>query len=83
MCGDWTKNDVKAALVRAGTCLSRVAINAGFHRSSGSIALKRRWPKMEQAIAAAIGRKPNEIWPRGKRQRVADHATGDRHAENW
>ncbi len=63
MHNDWAREKIKAELALRGLSLSSVARNAGLDRTAGSVALKRHWPKAEQAIAKAIGKKPEEIWP--------------------
>lgn len=60
---DWSKEKIKAELALRGLNLSRVSTLAGLDRTAGSIALTRPWPKAEQAIAQAIGKKPEQIWP--------------------
>lgn len=60
---DWTKNRIKSELALRGLSLAAVSTAAGLHRTAASIAIKKPWPKAEQAIATAIGKDPREIWP--------------------
>lgn len=60
---DWHWADVKAALAKAGWTLGKLAEHHGLHPRSPSHVANVRWPAMQQHIAAAIGRRPQDIWP--------------------
>lgn len=61
---DWHPADIKAALHKRGTTLSRVALDAGLTGSSSlSACLVRPMPANEKRIAAALGVEPAAIWP--------------------
>ena len=61
---DWHPADIKAALQKRGTTLSRVALDAGLTSSSSlSACLARPMPANEKRIAAALGMEPATIWP--------------------
>ncbi len=60
---DWHRADIKASLEKRGLSLARLARLHGYGRSSPALALRLPWPKMERLIAAAIGVRPQEIWP--------------------
>jgi Ner family transcriptional regulator len=60
---DWHPADVLAALKKRGKTLAGISIAHGYHATAAGKALKHRWPAMEAVIAAAIGVKPEEIWP--------------------
>lgn len=55
--------DIKAAVIKRGTSLSQIARDAGLHQTTVSKALYHPCFSGEQAIAAALGVAPNEIWP--------------------
>ncbi|NVK42142.1 MAG: helix-turn-helix domain-containing protein [Oceanospirillaceae bacterium] len=56
--------DVMAALKKRGLTMSAVAKEAGYkYPQSLRSALDRKWPKGERIIAAALGMKPEDIWP--------------------
>jgi Ner family transcriptional regulator len=60
---DWHPADVLAALKKRGKTLSGLSIAHGYHATAAGKALKHPWPAMEALIAAALGLKPEEIWP--------------------
>jgi Ner family transcriptional regulator len=60
---DWHPADVLAALKKRGNTLSGLSVAHGYHATAAGKALKHPWPAMEAVIAAAIGMKPEEIWP--------------------
>lgn len=61
---DWHPEDIKAALHKRGTTLSRIALDAGLTSSSSlSACLVRPMPANEKRIAAALGMEPAAIWP--------------------
>lgn len=56
--------DVMAALKKNGFTMAEVARRAGYkHTQTLRHALYRPWPKGERIIAAALQKKPEEIWP--------------------
>lgn len=61
---NWHREDVIAALHKAGWSLRQLSFQHGY--SSGSSlknALDKPWPKGERIIADAIGVPAEEIWP--------------------
>lgn len=69
--GDWHREDIKAALAKAGWSLSKLAIHHKYKNRRTLInALTRPWPKGERIICQALrnsGEYPNiqpqDIWP--------------------
>lgn len=61
---DWNKEDIKAAVWKAGFTMKGLAITNGY-RSVDAInqALFRPYPKAERIIARAINEKVENIWP--------------------
>lgn len=59
----WHPEDIKAALRKRGLSLSSVSRRLGLDRDSARHALARPWPRVERAIARALGVTPQEIWP--------------------
>jgi Ner family transcriptional regulator len=59
-----------AELGRRGMSLASLAISNGYHRTH-SASVPARWPKVQQIVAEAIGRLPEELWP----ERYRDHHT--------
>lgn len=56
--------DIKAALAKRGTTLSRIAFDSGLKDSASlSACLKRPMPTNEKRIADALGVEPYMIWP--------------------
>jgi Ner family transcriptional regulator len=61
---DWHPEDIKAALHKRGTTLSRIALDAGLTSSSSlSACLVRPMPANEKRIADALGVPAASIWP--------------------
>ncbi|MDR1367105.1 MAG: helix-turn-helix domain-containing protein [Candidatus Accumulibacter sp.] len=61
---DWHPADIKAALEKKGWTLRALAEFHGVKGSSSfSHTFERSFPLNEQRIAAAIGIKPQDIWP--------------------
>lgn len=61
---DWHPSDVKAALDKAGWSLRQLGFEHGYSGDSSlSEVFRRPWPKAEGIIAAALGLKPEQIWP--------------------
>jgi Ner family transcriptional regulator len=60
---DWHVEDIKAAIRKTGMTLSDLSLAAGFSEGAATRALLTPWPRMEAAIAARLGRAPQEIWP--------------------
>lgn len=60
---DWHRADIKAALEKSGWSLRRLSLANEYSESALSAALKQPYPKAERIIAAAIGIKPELIWP--------------------
>jgi Ner family transcriptional regulator len=59
--GDWHPADVVAELRKRGTSLRKIAKANAYSHIQG--ALTRSWVGPEKLIAAAIGLRPEEIWP--------------------
>jgi Ner family transcriptional regulator len=59
----WSWNRIIFALRERGLTVAEVARRAGYAGSSGKQVAKRRWPNMQRAIARALERSPQEIWP--------------------
>jgi len=61
---DWHPSDVKAALDKANWSLRQLGFHYGYTGDSSlSEVFRKPWPKAEKIIAAAIGVKPQDIWP--------------------
>jgi Ner family transcriptional regulator len=61
---DWHRADIVAALRKAGWSLRKLSAHHGYASANTlAKALDRPWPKGERLIAAAIGQKPEAIWP--------------------
>ena len=60
---DWHRADVVAALKKKGWSVRALSIEAGLAPDTLRVALQTSYPKGERIIAAAIGVKPEEIWP--------------------
>ena len=60
---DWHRADVVAALKKKGTSVRRLSIENGLSPHTLQSALQFKYPKGERIIAAAIGVKPEVIWP--------------------
>lgn len=60
---DWHRADIVAEVRKAGWSIRKLSIAAGMSPSALNNALDRPWPKAERIIAAAIGVKPETIWP--------------------
>jgi Ner family transcriptional regulator len=60
---DWHPAEIVAEVRKAGWSLRRLSLKHGYHERSLSTALHRAWPRAEKHIAAAIGLRPQAIWP--------------------
>lgn len=60
---DWHWADVKAALEKAGTNLTRVSEAADYTPDAASKVQYKSWPHLQTLIARAIGKRPQDIWP--------------------
>jgi Ner family transcriptional regulator len=60
---DWHRADVVAELKKKGTSVRKLSIQNGLSPNTLKSALQFKYPKGERIIAAAIGVKPEEIWP--------------------
>jgi Ner family transcriptional regulator len=60
---DWTVYQIKAAVIAKGLTLKGISEGARLDPTACSVALRRRWLAAEQAIANALGIKPETIWP--------------------
>jgi Ner family transcriptional regulator len=59
----WDRFAIKAAVHRRGRSLEALSLENGLPRSSCSVALLRRHPAGERAIAKCLGVEPAELWP--------------------
>lgn len=60
---DWHRADIKAALEKAGTSMSKLSREHNYCSGSVRMVLNVPWPKMEKIVAAALGLSPQTIWP--------------------
>ncbi|EES3539580.1 helix-turn-helix domain-containing protein [Escherichia coli] len=60
---DWSSADIKAALERRDTNLSRLSRENNLQPRTLGNALRVPYPKGEKIIARAIGVEPQVIWP--------------------
>jgi Ner family transcriptional regulator len=60
---DWHSADVVAALKKRRLSLRGLSVENGFSPTTLANTLRAPWPKGERIIAAALGIKPEEIWP--------------------
>lgn len=60
---DWSSADIKAALEKANTNLSRLSRENNLRPRTLGNALRAPYLKGEAIIARAIGEKPEVIWP--------------------
>lgn len=59
----WSWNKVIFALRERGHTVASVARAEGLSDKGGRQVSSRRWPRMQRAIARALGVTPQEIWP--------------------
>jgi len=55
--------DILAALKKNGTSLAKLSRGSGLASSTLANTLRIHWPKGERLIAAAINKRPEEVWP--------------------
>ena len=60
---DWHPEDVKAALRKAGHTLSGLSVEKGYSPSAVGRVLRRPAARVQAVIAAALEKKPQDIWP--------------------
>lgn len=60
---DWHAADIKAALEKKDTNLSKLSIDNQLKPRTLGNALRVSYPKAERIIANCIGVKPEDIWP--------------------
>lgn len=60
---DWHRADIVAALKKRGLSVRQLSRDAGLSENTLANALRSPWPKGEEIIATAIGKKPEEVWP--------------------
>lgn len=60
---DWHPADIVAALRKAGWSLRALSKHYKLAPGTLGMAIKAPYPNGERLIAAAIGVKPNDIWP--------------------
>lgn len=66
---NWHRADIVAALKKKGWSLRALSVEAGLGPDTLRVALQSPYLKAEKIIAAAIGVKPEEIWPERYAQR--------------
>jgi len=59
----WSNQFIVYRLHERGTSLRKLDADNGYSPNTLQSALRRRWPKAERIIAAAIGVRPETIWP--------------------
>ncbi|WP_026363025.1 helix-turn-helix domain-containing protein [Methylopila sp. M107] len=59
----WDRHAIRAAVHRAGSTLSAVAREAGLEGSACRVALNRRHPAGEAALAQFLNVSPQILWP--------------------
>ncbi|MFN3582575.1 helix-turn-helix domain-containing protein [Phenylobacterium sp.] len=59
----WHPEDIKAAVRKRGTTLSKLAVDNGGHESLCRAALKRPSPSGERIISAFLDVPPQQLWP--------------------
>jgi len=59
----WHPEDVKAAVRKRGTTLTKLSTDHGYNPDAAGKALKTPWAQLEQIIADFLGVQPNKIWP--------------------
>jgi Ner family transcriptional regulator len=59
----WHPEQIKAAVRMHGSTLAELSRRHGYHQEAARIALRRRWPRLEQIIADFLGISPAELWP--------------------
>ncbi len=59
----WDKHDIKAAIYRRGTTLSKLATDHGLSASACSLTFLRPCPRADRVISAFIGVPLHELWP--------------------
>jgi Ner family transcriptional regulator len=60
---DWHPEDIKSAIRKTGITLGALGRLHGLPSSACSFTLIRPWTRVQEIIAARIGRKPQDIWP--------------------
>lgn len=60
---DWHPADVVAEIRKAGTTLSALSRQHGYHAQSLQVVLRRAWPRGERIVAQRLGLRPLAIWP--------------------
>ncbi|MDQ2069345.1 helix-turn-helix domain-containing protein [Natronospira bacteriovora] len=54
---------IKYQLRLRGSSLAQVARDQGVSRDAATLALRKPYPRMERAIADALGLRPEQLWP--------------------
>ena len=60
---DWPWHVVRAAILRRGLSLAEIAVQAGYQRATARCLSREPLPRLQAAVAAAIGYSPLAIWP--------------------
>jgi len=68
---DWHAADVKCALEKSGTNLSKLAKENGLAPATLRNVFRMHWPKGERIVAAALNEKPESIWPSRYENKIA------------
>jgi Ner family transcriptional regulator len=63
MAADLTPDQVKSLISETGITLSELSVQNGFGPAAVSIALRKRSPFVQEAIASHLGKRPQDIWP--------------------
>lgn len=59
----WTSLDIKIALMRKGTNLTKIAVEAGLSSGACRTALVKSFPSAEKVIAEELGVPVQEVFP--------------------
>lgn len=60
---DWPWHVVRGALISRGHSLAEIAVQAGYQRATARCLNREPLPRLQAAVAAALGYSPLAIWP--------------------
>lgn len=60
---DWPATKVRAEIIVRGLTLRGISRKAKLNDAAASVALRRPFPRVEKAVADALGMEPFQIWP--------------------
>lgn len=60
---DMSPEEVKSLIIDSGITLTELGIQNGFSGAAVSIALRKRSPYVQDAIARRLNMRPQDIWP--------------------